>query len=105
MSCDTAEMIPVIEQAVAYLKEAGVKPWRLWSYMLVKDVEEAEIRAEKLISMGVTPFAQPYRDYDGGEPSREQKDFARWVNNKAVFKSCSFSDYKARKKYDRIEAS
>lgn len=26
---------------------------------------------------GVEPFAQPYRDYDGGEPTRVQKQFAQ----------------------------
>lgn len=64
--------------------------------MLVQDIEEAERRAVALDQMGVTPFAQPYRDYDGGDPTEEQKSFARWVNNKAVFKSCSWHEYKYR---------
>lgn len=96
LSCDTSDMLPVIEQAVAYMKEAGIPKSRFWSYMLVQDVAEAERRAMALKSMGVTPFAQPYRDYDGDEPTEEQKSFARWVNNKAVFKSCSWQKYKYR---------
>lgn len=94
LSCDTMEMVPVIEQAAAYLKEAGVAKSRLWSYMLVQDVDEAEQRAMALHRMGVTPFAQPYRDYNGGEPTQKQRDFARWCNHKAIFKSCSWKDYK-----------
>lgn len=94
MSCDTAEMLPAIEQATAYLKEAGVAKSRLWSYMLVQDVSEAHQRALALWDMGVTPFAQPYRDYDCGEPTREQRRFARWCNNRAVFKSCRWDDYR-----------
>lgn len=94
LSCDTSEMLPVIEQAVAYMKEAGIAKSRFWSYMLVRDVEEAEHRAVALDRMGVTPFAQPYRDYDGGEPTQEQKQFARWVNKKAVFRSCTWAEFK-----------
>ena len=29
LSCDTSTMVPVVEQAAAYLKEAGVAPSRL----------------------------------------------------------------------------
>lgn len=96
LACDTSAMLPVIEQAAAYLKEAGIAKSRLWSYMLVQDVAEAEQRAAALDGLGITPFAQPYRDYNGNEPTKEQKDFARWVNNKAVFHSCRWSEYRKR---------
>lgn len=94
LACDTEEMIPVIEQATAHMKEAGISPSRFWAYMLVQDVEEAERRALALDAMGVTPFAQPYRDYDGGEPPQEQMRFARWVNRKSIFRSCKWSEYR-----------
>lgn len=93
MSCDTSAMLPVIEQATAYLKEAGVQSWRFWCYVLVQDVEESHNRIIALRDMGVQPFAQPYRDYDGGEPTDEQKKLARWVNMRAAFKSCEFKDF------------
>ena len=93
LACDTSEMLPVIRQAVSYLKEAGVSPSRFWAYALVRDVEEAHRRVLALREMGVEPFAQPYRAYDGGEPSAEQMAFARWVNRKSLFKSCSWEEY------------
>lgn len=96
LSCDTMEMIPVIERAVEYMKEAGIAKSRFWAYMLVQDVEEAERRAVALDKMGVTPFAQPYRDYDGGEPTEEQRHFANWVNKKSVFHSCEWKNFKYR---------
>lgn len=98
LSCDTSAMLPVIEQATAYLREAGVSASRFWAYMLVQDVEEAEQRALALDAMGVMPFAQPYRDYDGGEPTLEQVRFANWVNKKAVFHTCAWKDYKKGRK-------
>lgn len=97
LSCDTLSMLPVIRQATAYLQEAGGAPSRFWSYVLVRDVEEAYQTVTALRDMGVEPFAQPYRDYDGGGPTTEQSAFARWVNQKVVFKSCSWSEYQKRK--------
>jgi len=38
-------MLPVIEQATAYLREAGIPQWRVWCYVLVQDVEESHRRA------------------------------------------------------------
>ena len=94
LACDTSEMLPVIRQVTAYLKEAGVAQSRLWSYALVRDVVEALQRVQALREMGVEHFVQPYRDYDGGEPTEEQKAFARWVNRKSLFKSCTWESYK-----------
>lgn len=94
LSCDTSAMLPVIERAITYMKEAGIAPSRFWAYMLVQDVVEAEHRALALESMGVIPFAQPYRDYDGGEPPDDQRRFANWVNKREAFKSCAFKDFK-----------
>ena len=94
LSCDTSAMLPVIEQAAAYLREAGVAPSRLWCYLLVQDVADAHQRTMALETLGFDVFAQPYRDYDGGEPTAEQKDFARWVNVKSVHRSCAWEDYR-----------
>ena len=42
--------------------------------------------------MHLDPFAQPFRN--GEEPNKIQKDFARWVNHKAIFNSVLFDNYK-----------
>jgi len=94
LSCDTSELLPVVEQAAAYLREAGIAQSRLWAYVLVRDVSDAHRRVLALRDMGVLPFAQPYRDFDGGEPTEEQKAFARWVNQRAVFRACSWENYR-----------
>jgi len=86
-------MLPIIEQAAAYLQEAGVAVSRLWAYVLVQDVEDAHRRVLALEKMGITTFAQPYRDYDEGEPPEEQKAFARWVNIRSVHNSCTWETY------------
>lgn len=93
MSCDTLAMLPVVIDAARNLVEAGIAPSRLWCYVLVQDVSKALKICMTLDMFGITPFAQPYRDYDGGEPTEEQKQFARWVNCKQLFNSCSWHDY------------
>ena len=37
-----------------------------------------------------------HNDYDGVEPTAEQKRLARWVNMRAAFQSCSFEEYMRR---------
>lgn len=101
LSCDTADMLPIVEQAANYMLEAGISKSRFYSYVLVTDIEDAHWRVMELDRMGITAFAQPYRDYDGGEPTEDQKRFAGWVNRRWAFKSCEFKDfsYDNRKKY------
>ena len=63
--------------------------------MLVKNVSEANKRCKILKKLGVSPFAQPYRDEENKVlPTIEQKRFARYVNHKAVFKSTEWEDYR-----------
>lgn len=92
VSCDTDAMIPVIEQALSYLREAGSKT-PVFCYALVQDIDSALKRVLALRDMGVDPFAQPYRDYENHEPAAELKRFARWVNHKAIFKTVKWEEY------------
>lgn len=100
MSADTDAMLDVVLAAINMLGEYGVKPWRVFVYVLVQDIESAERRAIALRDAGSQVFAQPYRDFTNNiEPTTEQRDLARWVNRKAIFKSVrTFTEYKARKK-------
>ena len=96
MSCDTDAMLDVVLRAIHFLEKNGVKPYRVFAYLLVQDIASAEKRALALRKAGAEVFAQPYRDFEKNiEPTREQKAFARWVNRKEIFKTVqSFSEYK-----------
>ena len=98
MSCDTDAMLPIVLAAVERLKQFGIKPYRVFVYLLVQDIQSAEHRAQWLRSAGVNVFAQPYRDFTNNiYPTKEQREFARWVNHKAIFKSIDrFADYKPK---------
>ena len=96
MACDTKSQIPYIEKALKNLNEYGFKNYRVFVYVLVKEIPDALERVEFLKEKGCSPFAQPYRDFETNtEPNFELKRFARWVNHKAIFKSVEFKTYKA----------
>lgn len=100
MSCDTDAILGDVLNAIGALKHYGIKPYRVFVYLLVQDVKSAERRAVRLRDAGVDVFAQPYRDFENSiEPTQEQRDFARWVNHKAIFKSVErFADYKPNRR-------
>lgn len=100
MSADTDAMLDIVLTAIDRLGKYGVKPYRVFVYVLVQDVESAERRVIALRKVGADPFAQPYRDFTTNtEPPLEQRRFARWVNDKAIFKTVqTFAEYRARKR-------
>lgn len=95
MAADTEEMLGTVIDRIMMLKEKGVKPYRIFVYVLAKDIPSAERRCLALREVGANPFAQPYRDFENRvEPSAELKRFARWVNCKEIFKaSKNFAEY------------
>lgn len=99
MSADTDAMLEVVLSAIDRLRYYGVKPYRIFVYVLVQDITSAEKRVIRLREVGANPFAQPYRDFaTNAEPSIEQRCFARWVNDKAIFKTVdTFAEYDRRK--------
>ena len=81
MACDDKSQMPDVEKAVRLLRAAGGPYREYWCYVLVKnDVDDAHERVLFLEGLGVTPFAQPYRDWKGTEPTFKQSKFARWCN-------------------------
>lgn len=98
-ACDTDASMESVGRMIELLNLGGVKPYRIFVYVLVQDIESAERRVQFLRKLGANPFAQPYRDFTtNAEPARELKDFARWVNDKAIFKTVpTFAEYKGRK--------
>jgi len=94
-ACDSQAAVEPLLKAVEKLNKFGVKNYRIFVYLLVKDVTDANERAKILKRLGMNPFAQPYRNYEQNTlPTAEQKRFARYVNHKAIFKSIEWEDYR-----------
>lgn len=95
-SCDTAAMIEPIRRAVRLIRETGSRR-EIFCYMLVQDIADAETRLRALVELGVTPFAQPFRDISTSlEPPEEQQLFARFANIKGgkLCRKMAFKDYR-----------
>lgn len=97
LACDHQNMMTPVRKAVEFLRWENTTPTRFFVYVLVKDVQDAIERVRFLKGMNLDPFAQPFRDPEGGEPTQEQRDFARWCNHKAIYKKCSWEEYQGRK--------
>lgn len=81
-----------VRKGIKILKNNGVKPYKLMFYVLIgydTTKEEDLHRVDVLDSLGVDPFVMPYDKSDS-----YQKDFARWVNHKAIFNSVKWDEYK-----------
>lgn len=81
-----------VRKGIKTLKDNGVKPYKLMFYVLVgfdTTKEEDLHRVKVLDDLGVDPFVMPYDKSDS-----YQKDFARWVNHKAIFNSVEWNEYK-----------
>ncbi len=94
MACDSDEQLEHIIKSVELLRKYNVTPTRYFIYVLVKDVESAHKRIEVLKKLNLVPFAQPFIS-EKNKVSMEQKQFARWVNHKAIFNCVEWKNYKS----------
>lgn len=95
MACDSISMIPNIERATKLLRENNCTPKNYFIYVLVKDIPDALKRVMFLDYLKLDPFCQPYIDFNStNEPDKHLKKFCRWVNHKAIFRTCTWEEYK-----------
>ncbi len=93
---DKEVILPKLELLTKY-----VKPYKITTYVLVgyenKEIVETDLeRVMTLKNMKVNPFAMGYIDFNNPKhtKTRSVRDFCRWVNMKATFKSVSWEDYR-----------
>jgi hypothetical protein len=98
-SCDTLETVDYIVKSVELLKKFGIKPSKIFIYLLVtSDIENAAQRVQILKKLGsVTIYAQPERNEKAGIiPNKLQKEFAQRYIYSGVFRKENWYDYKKR---------
>ena len=72
----------------------NLKAYKLMCYVLIgfdSTPEEDLYRVEELRKLKIDPFVMPF-----DKSNRYQKDFARWVNHKAVWRKVKWKDYKKK---------
>lgn len=89
-------ILPKLKMLIEY-----IKPYKILCYALIgfenKDLQETDIeRVNTIWSLGVYPFVMVYQDFNNPQykPNKICKDFQRWCNNRFIFKSCKWEDYK-----------
>lgn len=85
-----------IDAGIQRVLAAGIKPYQMTFYILVgcnTTSEQDYYRVMKIRDYKCTPFVMPFDRSD-----RYQKRFARWVNQKAIFKSVKREDYRGNVK-------
>jgi len=97
LACDSDSMIDVVRRAVRRLSSAGFRG-EIMAYVLAQDYESTSHRVEELEFMGVDPFVQPYRDRSGAGTNKLVSEYARYVNQKRLFRSILFEDFLAARK-------
>ena len=99
LACDSSGMMEPVRKEIELLRWNNCTPRRYFVYTLIQDIPEAIERIRFLKGIDVDPFAQPYRDtINNIEPTQEQKHFARWINQKAIYKSVTWDEYKSGSK-------
>lgn len=99
-SCDQKSQIKAIENAAALLAEHGVRPYRLFIYLLVTaDIRDAVDRVEKLKQLkGITIYAQAEKNPRKGiMPNAAQLEFAQRYIYSGRYRKESWDDYCNRK--------
>lgn len=98
LACDTVGQMKHVQKAVEALRWYNTKPYKgqYSCYVLVRpgEVDDALQRIRFLKGIGVDPFVQPYQPLEGREILQQERDLARYVDHKAVFKSVWWEEYK-----------
>jgi hypothetical protein len=85
----------LIHKGIKICNDAGIPCNHMQFFVLIGFDTTPEQDYERVMTLreaGCMPFVMPYKRDDP-----YQKHFARWVNNRAVFKTCSWENYKYRK--------
>lgn len=98
-SCDQESQIEPVINACQLLEERGIKPYRVFVYLLVTpDLESASSRVEVLKRFsGINLYAQAERnELLGIRPNKEQLDFAQRYVYGGCYRKETWKQYKSR---------
>ncbi len=98
-SCDQQSQIEPVSRAVELLEKRGVKPYRIFVYVLVRqNVADAAYRVEKLKKYhNINLYGMPERNEGMGiVPSKEQLRFAQKYLYSGTYRNETWEEYKRR---------
>lgn len=92
-----------IMSGIKRCNESGIDARQMQFFVLIgfdTTPEQDLQRVEELRNLGALPFVMPYNRQD-----RYQREFSRWVNNRAIFKTVTFKEYRGACARELIEGS
>lgn len=97
LACDNKSQIDAVLRAHDLLAKHGYNR-RIFCYFLIQDWDDCMERLNALRQYKwFEPFGQPYRDFNKKNVIPQwQKDMARWMNCKWIYKTVEFKDYKKK---------
>ena len=98
-SCDQQAQIEPIYKTVELLGKYGIKPYRVFIYLLVtEDIEDAAQRVEALKKLGnITIYAQAERNWRQGiVPNKMQLEFAQRYVYSGIYRKQTWAEYLER---------
>jgi hypothetical protein len=93
----------LIDQGIQRCFDAGIKPHNMAFFVLIgfnTTHEQNLYRVHKLKDYGCDPHVMPY-----DKSNLYQRQFARWVNHRAVFHTTSWEDYKDNKRKKAMDVN
>lgn len=92
---DSLSYEQAVRRGIQILKSFGMYRNKVMFYVLIgfdTTPEEDLYRVEVLRGLNISPFVMPFNRKD-----KYQRNFARWVNHKAIFNSVKWEEYKKYK--------
>ena len=99
-SCDAKEQLDSVETAINYLREQGIKPYRIFIYLLItEDLIDAETRVMRLKQyQGINLYAQAERNPRLGiMPGKMQLEYQQRYMYSGRYRKETWNEYIARK--------
>ena len=109
-SCDTVSQVKHIDRVAGLLAERGIKPYRLFVYLLVrKDLDEADYRVQQLRKhKGIHLYAQAERNEGLGiRPNKAQLEFTNRYIYGNLYRKETWKEYINKRPWvkQRLEVS
>ena len=104
-SCDTCLQVESVKNAINLLEERGIKPYKIFVYLLVTDdLEDAEARVNGLRHYaGIRLYAQAERNAKRGiVPTSVQLEFAQRYVYRSLYRNESWQEYRQHRKIKGI---
>jgi len=93
IACDSIEMIDPVVKTVSLLGKQGIKPYKIFVYLLIQDIHSALVRIKALRKLKVDIFAQVFRNVNGDKSMWILSELERYVNVRKMFKTHTFEEF------------